>query len=572
MADGSVITFYSYKGGVGRTFLLANVGATLSRWGYRVLCVDFDLEAPGLTHYFDGWAKAEDASAQVSIRCDEPAATGYGLTARERDVLELLAQGLTNKEIAVRLSGSDTTVKAHLASAYRKLGVNNRAAALQIVGKLPLPGAIPDPKAEPADEKILIVDAGRDRETVNADAIASNHAGLLELVEAFNKGDSVELEEFLSHIELPSPHAPLALLAAGRRDDSYMARVQQLDWGRLYAERNLGAKFERIRSAWTSRFDFVLVDSRTGVSDTGGICTAQLPDILVTVFAPNRQNLDGIVDVATKSAARRNELPYDRQGLITIPVLSRFDQRTEHELARAWLKLVEQRLEPLLKPWVHRDVSAAQFFERVVVPYFSAWSFGEDVPAVEVEENTGPERINYYIDTVAALLANRGAGTAELISNRDSYVNAVTSRSPGAVKPRYDVYLSYSTVDVDFARELYSNLSSHEMKVFFDMSEDKPGTDLTRRISAAIQASAAMVAVIGKTTSRWQMENIRLFLSESKLEERPVIPVVLPQADEGSIPRFLRQYKEVRASERTTAEVARAVEGMLHAYQAPGVG
>jgi MinD-like ATPase involved in chromosome partitioning or flagellar assembly len=42
------ITFYSFKGGVGRTLALANVGARLAQMGRKVLLVDFDLEAPGL--------------------------------------------------------------------------------------------------------------------------------------------------------------------------------------------------------------------------------------------------------------------------------------------------------------------------------------------------------------------------------------------------------------------------------------------------------------------------------------------------------------------------------------------
>jgi len=355
------------------------------------------------------------------------------------------------------------------------------------------------------------------------------------------------------------------LLTAGRRDASYMTRVQQLDWGRLYAERNLGARFERIRAAWVSQFDFVLVDSRTGVSDTGGICTAQLPDILVTVFAPNRQNLDGIMEVAAKSALRRNELPYDRQGLITIPVLSRFDQRTEQELAREWAKLVERRLEPLLQPWTHREVTAAQFFERVMVPYFSAWSFGEDVPAVEADENTGPERINYYIDTVAALLANRGAGTEGLVANRDGYVTDVRSGRANLGKPRYDIYLSYSKVDVDFARELAGDLERRGCSIFFDAAQ--PAAGLARKISEALHSSAAMVVLLGKAPARWQVENIRLFLAESKLEDRAVIPVILAQAEESNIPRFLRQYKEVSAFQRPAAEVSQAVTDMLNAYQ-----
>src|SRR5713226_283367 len=51
-ALGLVSTFYSYKGGVGRTFALANIAVLLARWGHRVLCVDWDLEAPGLPLYF----------------------------------------------------------------------------------------------------------------------------------------------------------------------------------------------------------------------------------------------------------------------------------------------------------------------------------------------------------------------------------------------------------------------------------------------------------------------------------------------------------------------------------------
>lgn len=49
---GSIITFYSYKGGVGRTMAVANIAVLLARKGLRVLVVDWDLEAPGLHRYF----------------------------------------------------------------------------------------------------------------------------------------------------------------------------------------------------------------------------------------------------------------------------------------------------------------------------------------------------------------------------------------------------------------------------------------------------------------------------------------------------------------------------------------
>ncbi len=52
-----------------------------------------------------------------------------GLSSREQEVLRLLSRGATNKEIAVALEISENTVKAHLKSVLRKLGVSNRVEA-----------------------------------------------------------------------------------------------------------------------------------------------------------------------------------------------------------------------------------------------------------------------------------------------------------------------------------------------------------------------------------------------------------------------------------------------------------
>ena len=51
--NGQVITFYSYKGGTGRTMALANVAWIIASSGKRVLVVDWDLESPGLHKFFE---------------------------------------------------------------------------------------------------------------------------------------------------------------------------------------------------------------------------------------------------------------------------------------------------------------------------------------------------------------------------------------------------------------------------------------------------------------------------------------------------------------------------------------
>ena len=54
----------------------------------------------------------------------------YKLSIRENEVLKLVVKGLSNPEIAKVLSISESTVKAHVSSILRKLGVKNRIAAV----------------------------------------------------------------------------------------------------------------------------------------------------------------------------------------------------------------------------------------------------------------------------------------------------------------------------------------------------------------------------------------------------------------------------------------------------------
>lgn len=68
---------------------------------------------------------------RVSMRLVEHLrAPSVQLTARERDVLELIAEGLSNQDIGQRLHLSQTTVKSHLARLYGKLDVPSRTAAV----------------------------------------------------------------------------------------------------------------------------------------------------------------------------------------------------------------------------------------------------------------------------------------------------------------------------------------------------------------------------------------------------------------------------------------------------------
>jgi DNA-binding NarL/FixJ family response regulator len=90
------------------------------------------------------WAGADVAHAvrmvALGMSVYEPGESSApgGLTAREREVLTLIATGETNGEIAGRLFLSPHTVKEHTSSLYKKLGVRNRAEAVQRAERLGL--------------------------------------------------------------------------------------------------------------------------------------------------------------------------------------------------------------------------------------------------------------------------------------------------------------------------------------------------------------------------------------------------------------------------------------------------
>jgi NarL family two-component system response regulator LiaR len=99
--------------------------------GYLLKTVSADDLAETIRTAYAGRSTLDPEAVEALVRVDPPA-PGHNLTPREREVLSLLSEGLSNPDIAARLYVSRATIKAHVAHILAKLGVSNRAEAVAL--------------------------------------------------------------------------------------------------------------------------------------------------------------------------------------------------------------------------------------------------------------------------------------------------------------------------------------------------------------------------------------------------------------------------------------------------------
>lgn len=296
---GSISTFFSYKGGVGRTMALANVGFLSAMAGKRVLLMDWDLEAPGLAYYFRGLTSHVESG---DIR-------------RAHGVLNLFWSWVNG----IDQLATEAELDAHIESFRKGDPFQNCVRSLISTKRLPR-GA-----------RLDFIGAGS-----------------------------------------PLVDAPDPL--------PYADALSRFSWMGFFEHSAGGLMIEAMRDWCRTHYDVILVDSRTGLADVSGICTMQLPDSVILCFVLNRQNIEGVAQVASAIHGARGE----DVAVRIAPMRVSQDRPTEEADARARAQRQLERA-GLAAERVDHDMDRLAIPAAANVPFYETLApFAASDPALDV--------------------------------------------------------------------------------------------------------------------------------------------------------------------------------------------
>ncbi|MEU2157948.1 FxSxx-COOH system tetratricopeptide repeat protein [Streptomyces sp. NPDC019396] len=339
--DGRIVTFYSYKGGTGRTMAMANTAWILAANGKRVLAVDWDLEAPGLHKFFHPFLDPSTLGATTGVI----------------DLITEYAWAATS------------------------------------------PVQRPD-------------DWHRDYARIQPHAVSLTPESL--------------------GWEFPDG-GTLDFVSAGKQNREYSATVSTFDWDNFYDRLGGGHFFDALRDDMKANYDYVLIDSRTGLSDIADICTVHLPDILVDCFTLSDQSIDGAAAVARQIDER-----YGGRGIRIFPVPMRIDEG-EKEKADAGRALARLKFDRF--PTGLSGEELTSYWGAVEIPYRPYYAYEETLATFGDETGLTNSLLSAFERLTAVITEGRitampAVGEDVRLRIRDAF----TRRRPALPA---DLFLSY---------------------------------------------------------------------------------------------------------------------------------
>ncbi|RNI38944.1 TIR domain-containing protein [Hanamia caeni] len=414
----SIITFYSYKGGVGRSMSLANIAFELSKRNKKILIVDWDLEAPGLERYF------------------------------------------------------------------------------------------------------------------NAFQINNEGEGLLSLLSEFKKNNTVDYTNYLWTISTDFKH-PIYLLPSGREKDpiKYTTELERFNWEDFFKPEGGGMHLENLRNQWLQDFDFVLIDSRTGLSDASGVCTIMLPDVVIPMFTANYQSLFGIRDIMNFIQSSRQRLAVDRMTLTILPLPSRFGTRVEFKESQEWLDRIADILKNCFSDWLPKWIEPRYMLEQIKIPQVDYFSFGEKLAVVEQGTND-PEGMGFIYSKIADFISSDFTDIENFVGKnyfeeKKSYYHYTkelkATEEKKEKKYNYDLFISYPRSVYQWVREVMlptlteylGDELGYKPQIYFDAGEMVPGNDWNDTFKAALEGSKVFIFVFSDSELSSNFLNSDLLVAEA---------------------------------------------------------
>ncbi len=340
-------------------------------------------------------------------------------------------------------------------------------------------------------------------------------------------------KSLITGIKIPEINQKIDLITAGNRNKDYFSKVRSFNIERLYEKS--GFVIEDIRNKWKNDYDFILIDSRTGITDFGGICTIHLPDFMLLFYTANEQNIDGIIDVYNKASNGIKNLPLDRASLLSIPILSKFDSSEEFKISQSWINESANKLSKLVYNWLPKSINLREFVEFTKIPYIPYFSFGEKLAIIE-QGTKDPAGIGYSYETLSAIIAGKFQSIEKILTNREEYIRSQnkTLLFEQISKSLFSkIFISYVHEDNYIAEKFYDKLLRAGFEPWIDTHNILPGENWQQSVTKAIENTDIFIVLLSKNSigkkGLFQKEiKIALELLQSRIDKDVfIIPIKL---------------------------------------------
>ena len=311
-----------------------------------------------------------------------------------------------------------------------------------------------------------------------------------------------ELDDHL--VTIDSQHGcALRLLTAGDRSDwaSYANFVQSFDWANFYANWGGGGFFEWLRDELVTRADLVLIDTRTGITEMGGVATRQMADVIIVLFAGNEENMESSARMAESFLVVDDDVRRGRP-LFVMMVPSRIDDSDSSEFAKfhARLSSLEASL-PTQLPDGYR-------VRDMLLPYRAKLAFREQLVIGNDE-----------LETVLGPLVE---GYNRIAANMQQLAPAASRLRRGAGVAHGRVYLLTRAHQIETELEIRRMLEDGD----FEVLPSTAGVDVDADERELASSMCVLVLLDERTISSRQMSQV---LRHAEKLIKPVIPVLLEQ-------------------------------------------